>query len=116
MIMGAPSLEHPFNKNMNIDPARLAWEGFEWYEILPEDLDEFAKTKDGLSQLVKEWTDYMRKHPDTKRKLCEILGDMPKADWGGEQHDHFNASLHLQGKRVSAAFVLKGPPCSRAEV
>ena len=28
---------------------------------------------------------------------------------GGEQHDHFSASLHLQGKRVSAAFVLKGP-------
>jgi hypothetical protein len=37
------------------------------------------------------------------------LGDLPKSDWGGEQHDHFSASLHLQGKRLTAAFVLKGP-------
>jgi hypothetical protein len=111
LIMGAPSLDHPFNKNVNIDPARLAWEGFEWYEILPEDVDEFAKAKDVAEPTSEEWTEYMKNHPEanTKRKLCEILGDIPKADWGGEQHDHFSASLHLQGKRVSAAFVLKGP-------
>jgi hypothetical protein len=108
LIMGAPSLDHPFNKDVKLD---LSWEGFEWYEILPEDVDEFAKAKDVAEPMAEEWTEYMRNHPEaeTKRKLCEILGDLPRKDWGGEQHDHFSGSLHLQGRRISAAFVLKGP-------
>src|SRR5688500_5397375 len=40
---------------------------------------------------------------------CEILGDDPKHAWGGETSDHFTDHLHLEGRRVSGAFVLKGP-------
>jgi hypothetical protein len=44
-----------------------------------------------------------------KQCLAEILGDSITRDWGGERSDHYAAHLHLQGKRVTAAFLLKGP-------
>ncbi len=41
--------------------------------------------------------------------ICSILKECPSKDWGGEKSDHFSTSLHLTGRRVTAAFLLKGP-------
>lgn len=45
-----------------------------------------------------------------KTAICEILVEagIPK-DWGGEQSDIFSSHLVVEGRRVSAAFLLKGP-------
>jgi hypothetical protein len=44
-----------------------------------------------------------------KSCLAELLGDSVEKDWGGEQCDYYSAHLHLKGRRVAAAFLLKGP-------
>jgi hypothetical protein len=43
-----------------------------------------------------------------KACLARILGDSVSKDWGGETSDHFTAHLHLCGRRVKGAFLLKG--------
>ncbi|GAA4341165.1 hypothetical protein GCM10023149_53200 [Mucilaginibacter gynuensis] len=47
---------------------------------------------------------------DVKKYLAEIISesDVDK-DWGGEQSDLFTTHLHVDGERLRAAFVLKGP-------
>jgi hypothetical protein len=44
-----------------------------------------------------------------KTCLAELLGDKIQNDWGGETSDYYTAHLHLNGQRVTAAFLLKGP-------
>jgi hypothetical protein len=45
-----------------------------------------------------------------KSLICRLLGetDVPK-DWGGEEADIFSSNLIVAGKRLVAAFLLKGP-------
>jgi hypothetical protein len=88
----------------------MVWYGGSWYEIFPEDIDEFSQCKDVQVEAPSEWMDYIKNVPEEeiKSKLCEILGDIPKKDWGGEQDDHFTTSIHLGGERASSAFLLKG--------
>jgi hypothetical protein len=47
---------------------------------------------------------------DVKHYLCEIIGENHvQKDWGGERSDVFTTQVRLGGKRVPAAFLLKGP-------
>jgi hypothetical protein len=45
-----------------------------------------------------------------KELLCRLLSEaeVPK-DWGGEETDLFTSNLSVDGKRLTAAFLLKGP-------
>jgi hypothetical protein len=47
--------------------------------------------------------------PAFKACLGEILHDNVTKDWGGEHSDHYTSHLHLYGRRVTTAFLLKGP-------
>ncbi|MHB8388802.1 MAG: hypothetical protein ACYDBH_04365 [Acidobacteriaceae bacterium] len=108
LIIGAPSFDHPLNQDLGLD---LTWYGWEWYEIHPEDIDEFRGLKDVAIPEAEEWMVTMKAIPeaDVKRAICHLLGDPSKKDWGGELNDHFASSAHLSGERVTAAFLLKGP-------
>lgn len=44
-----------------------------------------------------------------KNAICSAIGDSPRKDWGGEQNDIFTMRVTLNGQRVAAAFLLKGP-------
>lgn len=45
-----------------------------------------------------------------KQYISEIIGESNiKKDWGGETNDLFTKNLHINGKQVRAAFILKGP-------
>lgn len=46
---------------------------------------------------------------EIKAMICNVVGDSPKKDWGGEQNDIFTTRVVLNGRRVPAAFLLKGP-------
>lgn len=111
LIMGAPSLNHPRNENASIDPAVLMWYANEWFETYPEDIDEFSRCKDQNVESASEWMEYMRGQGETevKAKFGELLADPVTKDWGGEPCDHYSASVHIQGRRTSAAFIFKGP-------
>jgi hypothetical protein len=104
LLMGFPWLR-------TSDPAwqdRVMWWNRDFFEHFVEDFDEFAKVSDtekprdispmkNVSERGFKWA------------LGEMLGDDVMKDWGGETSDHFASHLHLKGKRVTAAFLLKGP-------
>lgn len=86
---------------------RVMWWSRDFFEHFVEDFDEFSKvTKISRPRDVSP----MKKVSERgfKWALGEILGDETVKDWRGETSDHFT-SLHLRGKRVTAAFLLKGP-------
>jgi hypothetical protein len=111
IIMGAPTLVHPRNQAIGIPMQQLFWYGWEWYETLPEDIDEFRKMKRVTVESVGEWSECMRGVPEEQVKaiFAGLLADHLRNDWGGEECDHFTASVHLSGTRLTAAFALKGP-------
>jgi len=111
IIVGSPWLEHPLNEGKGIAIGELMFGGYNWFENFPADIDEFSKCASIPAQEPEEWQEVMKKMPerDVKRHLAARLGDEAEGDWGGEQHDHYSANVHLSKRRVTAAFLLKGP-------
>jgi hypothetical protein len=91
-----------------ISEAEAMWWSYSYFEIFPEDIDEFANVK---KHAIPDDISPMRRVSEAafKRCLAEILGDSPSKDWGGETSDHFTAHLRLGGRPTTAAFLLKGP-------
>ena len=48
-----------------------------------------------------------------KRAFADLLTEPIKNDWSGEENDHFSANLSVHGRRLTAAFLLKGPSVFR---
>jgi len=84
------------------------WFHYNFYEHFVEDIDEFKKVKD-IS--IPEDFSIMKKIPENtvKKALAKIIKENTIKDWGGETSDLFTSHLHLNGKRLNAAFLLKGP-------
>ena len=87
------------------------WLGHEFGEILPEDIEEFERLTDVSRPALSEWEPIMRRQSEesVKRAFCELLGEPPKKDWGGEPNDHYSGNLTVRGQRRTGAFLLKGP-------
>jgi hypothetical protein len=104
LIVGAPWLESEDEEWAN----RVVWYGREFFENFVEDFDEFADVRSHPRP-----TDFsvMERISEGAFKAClaEILGEKARKDWGGEQSDHFTSHMRLAGRRVSVAFLLKGP-------
>jgi hypothetical protein len=86
----------------------IMWYGQTFYEHIIEDFDEFSKVG---TVPTPSSPDRMKGITENAFKTClaELLGDNAEKDWGGEQCDYYSAHVHLKGRRVTAAFVLKGP-------
>ncbi|MFG0256561.1 MAG: hypothetical protein ACF8GE_01530 [Phycisphaerales bacterium JB043] len=108
LIMGAPTFDHWRNSGI---PHSLAWYGFDLYQIFPEDIDQFSRIKTIDRESCNDWEETMKELSENfvKEQLATILGDETSRDWGGEQADHYSTSISIGGRRVSAAFLLKGP-------
>ncbi len=115
LIMGAPSLDHPKNRASGLAPETLMRYGYQWYEVFPEDIDEFAKCMAEPPIQAEEWVAAMQTTPEqvVKEAFGKILGDIPTNDWGGERADHYASLVHLDGRRITAAFAFKGPAAFR---
>lgn len=104
LIIGAPWLHTEDPKWQE----KVVWWSHEFFEHFVEDFDEFSKVLE-----YPKPTDIlpMKQVSEAAFKvfLASLLGDSVSKDWGGETSDYFTAHLHLQGRRVSAAFLLKGP-------
>jgi hypothetical protein len=87
---------------------KLVWWSYHFFEHFVEDFAEFSRVKNAPKP---DDVEPMRHVSEKAFKAClaKILGDNVAADWGGEQSDHFTSHLHLDGRRVTAAFLLKGP-------
>jgi len=104
IIMGFPWLRDGKEKP-NFD---IMWYGSTYFENFIEDFDEFQKVRDLETPSN---PDEMKNISEYAFKIClsEILGDSVQKDWGGETSDYFSSHIHLNGKRMTAAFLLKGP-------
>lgn len=104
LIIGMPWLDPPPEGV----PFGTMFLHYDFYEHFIEDIDEFSKVGTVSDDL--DWS-AMRQISEAAFKacLCQTLGDPPRKDWGGETSDHFTTHLHLQGRRLTAAFLLKGP-------
>jgi hypothetical protein len=80
-------------------------------EVHPDDIDAFAKVKDE-DLPTRAHLKVLRSIPedDIKRAVAGLVGEpsVPK-DWGGERSDLFTSRVTIGGKRVSTAFLFKGP-------
>lgn len=112
MVIGAPWFDHPRNGD---DAGKLMFCGREFGEILPEDIDQFSKMKEVQVTSADEWLNAMKHLPEAKVKtaIASLLSESTKKDWGGETNDHFSANVSFQGRRRTAAFLLKGPSMFR---
>lgn len=103
LVIGAPWLETE-------DPTwagKIEWFSHDFYEHFIEDFDEFKKVRDTNKpsdiSIMKEISEAA-----FKECLADILGDEVSQDWGGETSDHYSSHLHLNGRRTTGAFLLKG--------
>lgn len=80
-------------------------------EIVPEEIEEFRLLTTVPRPATDEWTTVMRavSERQVKEAIASLLGDVQRSDWGGESADHYTGELHVHGKRLTAAFLLKGP-------
>ena len=108
LVIGQPWFDHPRNGNSG---AELMWFGREFGEILPEDIDQFSKMRDVEVANKDEWMAAMQHVSEAvvKEAIANLLSEPSKKDWGGESDDHFSANVSVQGRRRTAAFLLKGP-------
>jgi hypothetical protein len=108
LVLGAPWLHRGATDPPGFD---MMFTHYEFFENFVEDIDEFSVVQDLPRAEASEDWQVLRDVPERgiKAAICRILGDKPVNDWGGEQSDHFSTSIHLSGRRVSAAFLLKGP-------
>jgi hypothetical protein len=104
LVMGGPWLSSADPKWKN---AAMWWAG-EFYENVVEDFDNFAALRLHPKPLSCEPMRQVSEHA-FKKCLAEIIGGEVPKDWGGETSDFYSAHLRLGGKRVSGAFLLKGP-------
>jgi len=108
LVMGAPILDSPENREVLPD----LWLNMRnWYFYYPEDIDEFSRIKEDPIPTLRDRSKYMSElsESDAKKILCEMLNEPESADWPGELNDIFTCALHINGKRISTAFLLKGP-------
>ena len=89
---------------------KLMWHRFDFFQRFIEDVDQFSKVRT-VPRTPTDWIEPMSKISEeaVKRSIAQILGDRPRKDWGGEMSDHYTTSLQLYGRRITAAFVFKGP-------
>lgn len=90
-----------------------SWDGRNYGEIHPSAIDQFS-----LIHELREKEDappnleIMKSISEdcVKNAIAEIINEsyIPK-DWGGEKSDLFSTNISVSGKRMSAAFLLKGP-------
>jgi len=107
IVIGAPWLDHPRNK----DRAGAMWFGPDYGEILPEDIAEFARMQECAAASADEWLSVMKNVPESyvKESIASLLNEPVKSDWGGEENDHFSSNVTVADRRRTAAFLLKGP-------
>jgi hypothetical protein len=104
LVMGGPWLRSP---DPRWEDAAIWW-GEEFYENAIEDFDEFSAIRQFPKPVSCEPMKDVSEHA-FKQCLAEIVGGDAPTDWGGEISDFYTAHLRLAGKRVSGAFLLKGP-------
>lgn len=89
----------------------LSWVLQSYGRVYPESIDEFSRIAEVDNVPSRKQTEILKEFPE--RRIKEIVGELigvddPPRDWGGERSDLLG-DVHIDGRRLTAAFVLKGP-------
>ena len=103
VIIGQPWLEAGDPEHQGIE-----WYGSQYYQQFVKDFDEFARVS-SIDEPANPEPMRLISEAAVKTCLAEIPGDRAGKDWGGETSDYYTAHLRICGRRVTAAFLLKGP-------
>lgn len=78
--------------------------------IQAEEVDQFSTIDQAWTPNKKKF-ELMRTIPEkqVKELMCSLLEQEPQNDWGGEESDIFTSGLIVGGRRMTGAFLLKGP-------
>ena len=110
---GARLIFHPvvigFPYLHEAETGDLSWVMYsDFYHVHLEDFEEFSKVKDlPIPSSFQEMENI--KENIFKSCLGKILNESTPKDWGGETSDFVTSHLHINGERITAAFLLKGP-------
>jgi hypothetical protein len=78
-------------------------------ELFIEDIDSFAKARDINPREVKPLLPLDLSEDDIQTHFEEIIGEnFHQQDWGGETDDLNTSQIKFGGRRIRAAFLLKG--------
>jgi hypothetical protein len=78
-------------------------------EIFVDDIDSFAKVRAVDAREVMHAVPVDLSEDAIQQAIESVLGEpYHQKDWGGEQNDLFTSRLRLGGRRITAAFLLKG--------
>ncbi len=102
LLIGFPYLRDPKTHD-------LQWSLYtDYYRVYAEQFEEFSRVaNDPLPSSFEEMKDIPERV--VKQAFAQHLQENAPKDWGGETSDFFTSHLHIEGRRVSAAFLLKGP-------
>ncbi|BDA71712.1 hypothetical protein CAL7716_058780 [Calothrix sp. PCC 7716] len=93
----------------DVKTGDLSWNKYtDFYQLHLEDFTEFEIVKQHPLPSSTEEMKFIHENV-FKQCLGRILTESTPKDWGGESSDFFTSHLHIQGRRLSAAFLLKGP-------
>ena len=103
LVLGAPWIRAPQESAFD-----SSWFSNELYEVFVEDILEFSPVR---NVPIPEDFSIMERisEPAFKQCLAEILKESITKDWGGETSDLFSSHLTIGQRRITAAFLLKGP-------
>jgi len=102
LLIGFPYLSDPKTHD-------LQWNLYnDYYRVHAEQFEEFSRV---ATQSLPASFDEMKDIPErvVKQAFAQHLRENAPKDWGGETSDFFTSHLHIEGRRVSTAFLLKGP-------
>lgn len=101
LLIGYPYLIDPKSRD-------LQWTRYTgYYRVYAEQFDELSEVSE---HPLPDSFEEMRTIPEQtiKEAFARLLQESAPKDWGGETSDFFTSHLHIEGRRVTAAFLLKG--------
>src|SRR3546814_8065985 len=83
IVIGAPWLDHERNESGD----QAVWLGYDYGEIVPEDIEQFSAMKSITASDSEEWMSVMKTVPEqhVKSEIAKLLSEPRKADWGNRK-------------------------------
>lgn len=89
-----------------------------FYErIYVDEIDSFEKVRRVSAKAVKDQLPLTIPEKDVKASFASIISEnFVRKDWPGEKSDLYSSHVIYKGKRISTAFLLKGPSVKRLTI